>query len=303
MSDRFLAQLNSFLTKHASLTPESHPLAIFDCDGTVIQGDIGEAMFYFQLEHFLLRISPATLWPDFQKRDELNNLFESIVALPDDRRTQDRRFLSFAEMMIDWYFDQLREGATEKACSDITRLWTGFSATEVGQVAEATLKQELASPLTKRTIGRATLPKGIRYIQEAVALLRRLQKHGFDLWTVSGSNQWSVEAVFKPLGIPASHVIGIELLEYDGEFVSQVRTPVPVLAGKIGALRQRTRTQPLIVVSDSTYDIPLFEYSTGLRVLVKSENGNNGDFFSTGNVRMDKSWLVIEHPTLLDSLT
>ena len=39
------------------------PLAVFDCDGTVIQGDIGEAMLYHQLEHFLFRVSPATRNP------------------------------------------------------------------------------------------------------------------------------------------------------------------------------------------------------------------------------------------------
>ncbi|MBM2845178.1 MAG: lppF [Bacteroidetes bacterium] len=303
MTNQFLSQLDSFLTTHASRSPDSPPVAVFDCDGTIIQADVGEAMFYFQLEHFLFRVSPASLWPDFPKQDELNNLYESIVALPQEKRTQDRRFPSFAEMMIDWYFDQLAEGATEKACSDIVRLWAGFSRTEIHQVASATLTQELASPVSQRTIGRATLPKGIRYIQQVVDLFRRLQRRGFDLWAVSGSNQWSVEAVFQRLGLPADHAIGIDLLEFDGELTSQVRAPVPVLGGKVLALQHRITKQPLIVVSDSTYDIPLFEFSAGLKILVKPQDANNDDFFRKGNIRKDTSWLVIERPTLLDSLS
>jgi len=303
MPNQFLSQLDSFLTTHASRSPDSPPIAVFDCDGTIIQADVGEAMFYFQLEHFLFRVSPATLWPDFPKQDELHNLYESLVVLPQEKRTQDRRFPSFAEMMIDWYFDQLAEGATEKACSDIVRLWTGFGRTEIHQVASATLTQELASPITQRTIGRATLPKGIRYVQQAVDLFRRLQRHGFDLWAVSGSNQWSVEAVFQRLSLPAGHAIGIELLEFDGELTSQVKAPVPVLGGKVLALQQRTTKQPLIVVSDSTYDIPLFEYSSGLKILVNSQNSGKSDFFKNGSVRNDGSWLVIHRPVPMDTFT
>jgi phosphoserine phosphatase len=303
MTKHLLSHLDSFLAAHVSPTPDTPPVAVFDCDGTVIQGDIGEAMFYYQLEHFLLRVSPATVWPDFTKRDELSNLYESIVALPQEKRTQDRRFPSFAEMMLDWYFDQLADGATEKACADIVRLWAGFSRTETRQAAAGTLSEELASPITSRTIGRKVLPKGIRFIRESVEILKYLQQHGFDLWAVSGSNQWSVEAVFRPLGIPDDHVLGIGLQEINGEHVSHVKPPAPVLAKKVLALQEHTATRPLIVVSDSRYDIPLFEYSAGLKILVKSENGDTTDFFSTGNIRKDNSWRVIERPTLLDSLT
>lgn len=297
MANFLLTQLDSFLAAQVPRTSDTPPVAVFDCDGTIIQGDIGEAMFYFQLEHFLLRVSPATLWPDFPKRDELTNLYESILALPRGKRTRDRRFPSFAEMMIDWYFDQLAEGDTEKACSDIVRLWAGFSLHETRRVAEGVLAEELASPITTRTIGRKTLPKGIRYIQESVEILQYLRGRGFDVWMISGSNQWSVEAVSQQLNVPADHVLSIDLQEMNGEYIPKVKHPAPVLAGKVLALQQRTATRPLVVVSDSTYDIPLFNYSAGLRILVQSADD---DVFAAGNIRKDNSWIVIDRPTLLE---
>ena len=77
-----------------------------------------------------------------------------------------------------------------------------------------------------------------------------------------------------------------------------VKEPIPVLHGKVEALRQYAGRPPDIVVSDSLYDLPLFEYSAGLKVLVNSNGQPGGDFFSSGHVSRDDSWVVIESPTL-----
>ncbi|HCV43829.1 MAG TPA: hypothetical protein DGH68_10135, partial [Bacteroidetes bacterium] len=190
------------------------------------------------------------------------------------------------------------EGKTAKACSDIVRLFTGFTETEVQQIARATTKKEMESPRGEWTLGRHRLPKGIRFIRESLELLTELRKRDFDIWVVSGSNQWSVEAVCEQIGIPSDHVLGIDLIRKDGAFTSIVKQPVPVLDGKVEALRQHTRRAPTIVVSDSTYDIPLFKYSADLKVLVKSRNGQ--DFFQAANIIRDESWMVIESPTLIE---
>jgi len=50
------------------------PLAVFDCDGTVIQGEHREAMFYRQIEHFHFRRSPASVWPDHPRRTSWRDL-------------------------------------------------------------------------------------------------------------------------------------------------------------------------------------------------------------------------------------
>ena len=129
-------------TLFRALAAQQHsgaPLAVFDCDGTVIQGDTGEAMLYHQLEHFLFRVSPAAVWTDHPRRDELQGLYEHLALQGADKARLDQRFESFAEQVLAWYFDQLAEGRTAKACADIVRLCAGFSSTELRQIAAETV--------------------------------------------------------------------------------------------------------------------------------------------------------------------
>jgi phosphoserine phosphatase len=240
---------------------------------------------------------------DYSRREELHTLYTELAAMPHDRRTRDRRFTSFAEMLLGWYFDQLRDGKTEKACSDIVRLFSKFTEREAEDIAAATFQEELASPLGVRKFGRFTVPRGIRYIAEAVSLLRRLQDAGFQIWAVSGSNVWSVRQVFEPLGIPRDRIIGIDLLKTGNILSSRVQTPVPVLEGKVEALRVFGASPPLIVVSDSVYDLPLFAEATGLKVLINSRMETSYTFFKESAIVPDERWVVVEHPTDLPSLT
>lgn len=301
MSVAFPPAIEDFLKEFGkNHTLSKRPVAVFDCDGTIIKGDIGEAMFYHQIERFLLRESPANIWVDHPKREELDNLYSTLASLPAEKQTHDRRFIFFAETMLEWYFDQLVEGKVEKACSDIVKLLTKFSEDEVHRIAASTLKEELESPISIRKIGKHDIPNGIRYIQETVELLKQLQNRNFDIWVVSGSNKWSVEAVFGPLGIPPSHIIGIELQSVNNTLGTKVQTPIPVLQGKVQALQQFISDSPMITVSDSTYDVPLFEYSIGLKVFVNSRMETSYSFFKNAQITPDASWAVFENPTLLE---
>lgn len=299
MSLDFSPQLNTFLDAIEKNGSQTHPVAVFDCDGTIIKGDIGEAMLYHQLERFLLRVSPANLWLDHPKREELDNLYNALSALPLEKRTTDRRYVSFSEMVLEWYFGQLLEGKTEKACADIVKLLSKFSIEEVEKIARSTFQEEVQAPLSTRKFGKHTAPKGIRYIFESVKLLTELQSRGFDIWAVSGSNKWSIQPVFERLNIPPEKLIGIDLEVSANVLTPRVQTPVPVLEGKVELLKKVLPEPPLIVVSDSSYDIPLFEYSKGLKVLINSRMETSYTFFKQGNITRDESWVVIEQPSLI----
>jgi phosphoserine phosphatase len=275
-------------------------LAVFDCDGTLIKGDIGESMLYRQLREFSVRVAPGDLWSDHPKRDDLNALYSAIVAKPIEQRTSCHEHGEFCGAILDWYFGQLREGKTEKACSDIVMLLAGFSRHELAHLAEATLSDELTRETETASLGKHVLPRGIRFINESVELLHTLRHEGFDIWVVSGSNQWSVEAVCKRIGVPATHVIGIDLEEEAERCIPLPIQPVPVLEGKVKALFARGLLHPLVVVSDSVYDVPLFHLSLGLKVLVAS-NGHAESFFRTSGIPRDDGWHVIDHPTLMQA--
>lgn len=298
MSILDLAPVARFLEKHANHSTREHPTAVFDCDGTVIKGDIGEAMLYYQIEHFLFKVSPAAVWPDHPGRSQLDDLYHQLASASPDQRCAHPAFHHFADIVLYWYFGQINDGKVEKACADIVRLFAGYTLAEVRQIADLVFADEIASSLSTRKLGTRILPKGARYIRESTDLIRELQRLRFHVWAVSGSNKWSVEPVFQRLGIGPEFVIGIELEEENGILTPQAKSPVPIRENKVHAFEKHTAAVPVLVASDSRNDIPLFLYSSDLKVRINSRNRNTAEFFREGKVAQDDRWVVIEQPTL-----
>jgi len=291
--------IDEFLASHIVSPREITPLAVVDCDGTIIKGDIGEAMFHFQIEHFLFRESPASLWPDYPERKQLDKLYQSLVQNPPFIGSQDGRHIAFTNHLLDWYFDQLKAGNTMKACSDIVRLWSGFRESEVVEIARDTLKGELASGTEDRLLGKFLLPRGIRYIRETRELLERIKAAGFNLWIVSGSNIWSIREVCRPLPVAPTQIAGITLGRKGDLISSQVIHPIPVVEGKVDLMKAKGFPQPLIVVSNSIHDLPLYQQCTGLKVLIQSDDQGHR-FFERTDVMPDESWVVVDQPSFED---
>jgi phosphoserine phosphatase len=288
------------LLEQASTFPKhTRPLAVFDCDGTVIKGDIGEAMFFRQIEEFMFRVSPADLWLDYPYRHELEEAYRELLNLAPHKRAAHPAFEAFAGYLVCWYYEQLAEGKVAKACSDIVRLFAGCSLAEVREFAAHTLKHELQVPLGGKQLGRRTVHSGIRFLRESVELVRLLQEHHFDIWAVSGSSVWSVEPVFQALGVSAEQVIGISLESSDGILTGTAVEPVPIREDKISALKARDTRIPHLVASDSRNDIPLLLYSSGVKVWVNSRQRTSAEFFAAVGSKPDAQWLVIEEPTIL----
>ncbi len=283
---------------HVNHASQKRPTAVFDCDGTVIRGDVGEAMLYHQIEHFLFKVSPAAVWVDHPHSDALEDLYRQLSSADPSERANHSAFHPFAEHILNWYFGQINDGKVEKACADIVRLFAGYSLAEVRNIADRVFEDEHSSPLSTRKLGTRVLPKGIRYITESVDLIRELQRLKFHIWAVSGSNKWSVEPVFRQLGIGPEFVVGIELEEEHGILTSRAISPVPIRENKVHAFEKRTAAVPVLVASDSRNDIPLFLYSSGLKVRINSRGRDTEEFFREGKITRDEHWVVIEQPTI-----
>ncbi len=288
--------LRRFLAAHADHASEQ-VVAVFDCDGTIIRGDIGEAMLYHQIERFNFRISPAQVWEDHPHRGELGDLFRTLDGAAPAQRARHDAFEPFARMILAWYFGQIEEGKVAKACADIVRLFAGYSPAELRTLADETLSAERSAPLSDRTLGGYTRPRGVRYFRESVAILRKLQELHFDIWVVSGSNRWSVESVFRPLGVPPERIVGIDLTTDHGICTADVTHPVPVRENKVTALKLREPRVPLLVASDSRNDLPLFLYASDVKLYINSRRKKSSEFFSLSDIVRDESWIVVERPT------
>ena len=293
-------RIQEFLLRHDDHHLDGEKIAVFDCDGTVVRGDIGEAMLYRQVLKFQFRQSPADIWTDYPHRAELDRTFRVLAGVPVEDRHDRPEFGAFAEMILTWYHGQINDGEVEKACADIVRLYAGFTRDEVRAMANENFHEEIAAPVGERDLGFRRVPAGIRFLHETVALLKVLQEQNFEIWAVSGSNKWSVEPVFRALGVPAERVIGIDLLDDKGILIPRTEEPVPIRDKKVKAFRRRTHIKPLLVASDSRNDLPLLLYSGDMRVLVNSRRHDSADFFRLGGVVRDESWFVIENPMMID---
>jgi phosphoserine phosphatase len=290
---------DAFFERHSPSNGSPRPLAVFDCDGTVIQGDIGESMFYRQIEHFAFRVSPAEILTDHPHRDELADAFDTLLSTPETRRREHTAFDFFARLLLTRYFEQLAQGKIAKACAEIVQLFAGFSLEEVRHFAGETFSEELRAPMHKCHLGGQSLPRGVRFLRETVDLVHALQEKGFDIMAVSGSNKWSVEPVFARLGVPPERVLGIDLQMRDSLLTSETKTPVPIHGGKVDLLRLVDPRLPVLVASDSRNDIPLLLASNDLRVYVNSHKRITEDFFTLGKVIRDDTWVVIENPEVI----
>jgi phosphoserine phosphatase len=293
MPNPLVSAIQDYLNDHP-VHPSDPPLmAVFDCDGTVIRGDIGEAMLYFQIEQMAFKRSPADIWDHHPQRTELETLFTRSAHHGAPHH-------AFADAILDWYFCQLDRGDVQSiadGCADIVRLCAGFTVQEIRDVAEQAFLHEVSSPRGIRRLGKRDLPVGVRFIPEIREVIGFLQGAGVDIWAVSGSCTWSVEPVFRRLGVGPDRVIGIDLHEEGAVLGSAPRRPVPINSGKVDALRTRCAQRPFLVASDSPLDLPFLQYSSGLRLLVNTRNRPSTAFFAETGASRDDSWIVLEHPS------
>jgi len=302
MSLTNLPAIQQFFERHRNHGSTRAPIAAFDCDGTVISGDIGEAMLYHQIERFWFKVSPADVWPDHPERTELDRRFRLLAGLPDEERRQHLEFPPFADTILDWYFGQIDNGKVIKACADIVRLFAGFKETEVRTFARLTFETERAALRGRRSLGKRQVPGGVRFLREAVDLLNEAKAKGLEVWAISGSSRWSVEPVFEALGIPSERVIGIEMETTAGTVTPSEILPIPIRQGKVDAMKARKLPMPVLVASDSRNDIPLFRTSTDLKVRINSRGRSTAEFFEAYGSPSDDSWVNVDHPTAMEHL-
>jgi phosphoserine phosphatase len=257
-------------------------------------------MLYFQLERFLFRTSPADVWPNYPRREELDTMFRAASRVPPQARAEDPAYRGFTDAVLSWYFGQLDTGAIvsiSAGCADIVRLWAGFTPAEVLDLARENLAQDLVMPFGRRPLGSFTVTRGARFLKESRALLRNLQEAGFRILAVSGSSTWSVVPVFERLGVSPDQVLGIGLTTSAGVLTAEVPGPVSVHAGKVQTLQQAGYPSPALTASDSPLDLPLLECSSDLRVFVNTRYPSPEQFFRDLGIQRDGRWVIIHNPT------
>lgn len=103
-------------------------------------------------------------------------------------------------------------------------------------------------------------------------LIQRLQAAGVQVWIVSASNQWIIEAAAPELGVPVSQVVGIRLQVDKGVVTDQIIAPVTYRQGKVEAIQKYIGQQPVLVSGDSMTDYEMLQYAKHLALVINPKD-------------------------------
>lgn len=161
----------------------------------------------------------------------------------------------FPDQAYTWeHYRKLEKESMEKALLWMAQILSGFSLEEV------------------RAFG-AEANKHIRphFIDHQKDLIDHLLKRDVDVYIVTASVKWTVEAAAEEIGIKQDHVLGIQTAIEDGLITDQQLGPLTWTQGKVDALLEATGgKRPFFASGNTSTDLPLLESSTHLRKVIHS---------------------------------
>lgn len=267
---------------------DERPVAVLDFDGTCIRNDLGEALLVTAIERRALVVDEtllASVPPDLGQ-EELRRAAARLAELPADAPLadleRDAAFLAWRKKLVAVYHGLREREGGAAAVSWLARTLAGLTPGDVRALTREALAAEQQRPLGTRALAEHAvddapllIASGIRYPDEMRDLAAALQRHGFDVWVVSASNQWTVEVGAQPLGIAPHHVIGVRLAtDPDGRLRPEVVPPLTWGPGKVEAVKAFIGRPPTLVVGDGASDRELLGTATALAVLIDSPEPN-----------------------------
>lgn len=215
---------------------KNRPVATFDFDNTVVRNDVGFATFAYMLTHDKLLQPPEKDWSKTSRwltKDAREALTAACGALaePGAPLPTSTNPPCADELLSLYHTGKTKAGVAAFEGASLRKLepsfaWgaavqAGHTPQELRDYANAALDQYLGNPIgSTETIGTIDGLDGYLRIYEPMKdLIGALQDNGFDVWIVSASPQPIVEVAAARVGVDASHVIGVRLLQApDGRY-------------------------------------------------------------------------------------
>lgn len=239
----FLYDLWSKQSAHS--TPRDQ-LFVFDCDKTLITGDLGEASLRRALNQRWI-ISHEAWWRHLDLGEVATSNERAAWRRAYERDlNRDTHEVDHADTLGDelWRaYERLCEVDVYSAYIYAARFAYQRTPAEVHSLTRAALQGDQTTELR---------PVMERFVNQ-------LQDLGGQVWVVSSSHIDVVRVIAEYYNIPMHHVIGIDFVRDSHNSGSSERLvrPVPIDTGKVDALFAHHAAQPALMVGDSFYDLPL----------------------------------------------
>jgi phosphoserine phosphatase len=145
---------------------------------------------------------------------------------------------------IDSRYRLYRAGSVSELamCGEMVQIYDGLSENEIRKAAVTFFKARFSS----------------RIFPEMESLIEALQEQKTDIWVVSSTNNWVIEAGVAGFHIPASRVISARVAVVGGVITSKL-VDVPTGEGKAKSLVAAGVASPDVVFGNSIHDAAMLE--------------------------------------------
>jgi phosphoserine phosphatase len=130
----------------------------------------------------------------------------------------------------------------ETMCGEMVTLHSGLAVAEIEKAAELFFHTEIE----------------MRIFPEMQKLVHALTEQGCEIWAVSSTNQWVIEAGVRRFGIPEGRVIAASVVIENGVATDRL-IRVPTDEGKAAAIREVIQQEPDAVFGNSIHDAAMLE--------------------------------------------
>ena len=127
-------------------------------------------------------------------------------------------------------------------CGEMVQIYVGLDETEIRKAANTFFKAKFTEKI----------------FPEMQSLVKSLQDHATDIWVVSSTNNWVIEAGVAGFQIPANRVISARA-EVVGGVITSKLIDVPTDEGKARSLIAAGVTSPDVVFGNSIHDAAMLE--------------------------------------------
>ncbi len=313
--------------------PAKRPVAVFDWDNTVLKNDIGDATFFWMIKHDKI-LQPAgkdwgTTSPNLNvaAKAALNTACDALANAGEPLPTSTNT--ACADTIFNIYYNAKTPGTSGVAAwtpeitltmnspyAWVAQLQAGYTPEEIRDMARAAfVENSYAAVGATQTVGSTTGVTGyVRIYEQIRDLAGALQENGFDVWVVSASPQFVVDAISYEIGVPADHVIGIRTEMANGKTIATLQSCGTLAAGantmitfdegkrcwinKIifhepdsaqMATNADVTRRPVFVAGDSDTDIAMLKDATDLKLVI---NRNKVQTVCNAYANFGSKWVV-----------
>jgi HAD superfamily hydrolase (TIGR01490 family) len=130
----------------------------------------------------------------------------------------------------------------DEMCGEMVQIHSGITESKIRQFAERFAKANVVP----------------NFFPEMETLVERLRGRGCDIWAVSSTNNWVIEAAVKTVGIPAERVLAVRV-EIENGIATDRLGEITSGPGKARALRSALARPLEVSFGNSMFDLEMLE--------------------------------------------